>query len=40
MALVWLIVCIFWHFNGEVPTVAWLLLIPMFIQDMWDVANK
>ena len=45
MTLAWFIVLMFWglfapeHFQ-EIPTVAWLLLIPMFAQDKYDVSHK
>jgi hypothetical protein len=43
MFLVWFAALFLWGFVGgfnNIPTVAWLLLIPFGFQDLWDVRHK
>ncbi len=43
MTLVWLIILALWAIIGglnTIPLVAWLLLIPFALQDVFDTGNK
>lgn len=37
MCLIWLLVLVIWMCaGGDIPVMAWLILIPFFMQDVFD----